>query len=53
MKAIIWGLNRTIQDSEALAIEGNKYGFRHVLERDAMEHEFFHQHGCERVLKLD
>ncbi|MHB1682590.1 MAG: HAD family hydrolase [Bacilli bacterium] len=40
MVTILWDLDGTIQDSESLAKEGTRHGFRKVLGRDPTEDEF-------------
>lgn len=40
ISVILWDLDGTIQDSEALAKEGTRYGFKQVLGREPTEDEF-------------
>ncbi|MGM0883722.1 MAG: HAD hydrolase-like protein [Bacillota bacterium] len=37
---VLWDLDGTIQDSESLAKEGTRYGFKQVLGREPTEAEF-------------
>lgn len=40
MKVVLWDLDGTIQDSEPVAKEGTRHGFRTVLGRDPTDDEF-------------